>query len=89
MSKRRREMDEDVLLLRDLDRVRLRLMILGLVAAAVLVYVLAALSQTVSTSLDQLEETTERLNRRDAPAPRDAPQAPAAAAASSSEPAKT
>ena len=61
--KNRREKSEDVLELRDLDSQRIRAMVLAVLAMAILAYAVAQLIGTLSTSLDQQEELTERFEK--------------------------
>lgn len=63
MSKHRKEKSEDVLELRDLDAQRVRYLMMGALALAVLVYAMLQLAATLSTSLDQQEELTERFEK--------------------------
>ena len=82
--KHRREKSEDVLELRDLDTQRFRAMWMAVLALVVLVYAVGRLIETLSTSLDQQEELTERFekSRRQVAELRDAK-------ASASEPLRT
>jgi len=61
--KRRKDRSEDVLELRDLDSQRIRAFLLGTAALVVLIYAMAQLLETLTTSLDQQEELTERFEK--------------------------
>ena len=61
--KYRKEKSEDVLELRDLEGKRVRAFLLAMVALGVLVYAISQLLETLTTSLDQQEELTERFEK--------------------------